>query len=261
MEEETKKCYFIDYPKHIIAIILILGMIALGILSILRDRIVNVERNQLTVSAEGKIFAKPDIAQIGFGVKTDTKKEVAQVVEDGTVKMNAVIEKMKALGIEEKDIKTTQYNLSPIYSYPQNTGARVLSGYELYQEVTVKIRNLDTIGNVIKESANLGANQIGNVNFTIDDTDALKAEARKQAIEKAKAKAKELSKQTGIKLGKIINVYEDNYYEPMYRNDFAYSSKEALGMGGDAMMTPAIPDIQSGNMEVRLNVTLMYKVK
>lgn len=260
MEEETKKCCSMHHPKHIIAIILILGVVAMGIVSILRDRIVNVENNQLSVTAEGKIFAKPDIAQVSFGVKTDTKKEVAQAVEEGTTKMNAVITKIKSLGIEEKDIKTTQYNLNPVYSYPKDLGQSVLSGYELYQEVTVKIRNLDTIGNVMKESANLGANQIGNVNFTIDDTDALKAEARSQAIDKAKAKAKELSKQTGIRLGKIINVFESDYYEPIYRNDFAYSAKESLGMGG-AMTSAPIPDIQTGDMEVKLNVTLMYKVK
>lgn len=254
--EETKN--LIKDPKYFIFLILVVGVIALGALSILRDRIVNPERNYFNVSAEGKVLAKPDIAQISFGVQGDTKLEAVEAVEEGTAKMNAVITELKGLGIEEKDIKSTQYSLNPIYSYNRDDGKRSLDGYELYQQLTIKVRDLDKIGEAIKVSANAGANQIGGVNFTIDDTDELKAEARQQAITKAKEKAQIIATESGLKLGKLTNVYENDYQEPIYRNDYAYA-KEALGMGGSVMED--IPDVESGEMEVKLNVTLTYRVK
>lgn len=255
--EQTKDS--IKNPKYFILLILVVGMIALGVLSILRDKIVNGEKNYINVSAEGEVFAKPDIAQITFGVETEVKKEAVEAVEEGTLKMNDIVTKLKDLGMMEKDIKNTQYSLNPVYSYDRDSGQRNLDGYQLNQQVTLKIRDLDKIGEVIKTSANLGANQIGSVNFTIDDTDELKSEARQQAILKAKEKAEAIARETGMKLGDIVNVYENNYYEPVFTNDYAYARKEVLGMGGASM--EAIPDIESGEMEVKLNVTLTYRVK
>ena len=252
--DQEKKCLLKD-AKFVLALILVVGVILLGVLSILRQKIVSNNDYQFSVSSEGEVFAKPDIATISFGVQTDRYDEAVEATQAGNVKMNAVMDSLKELGIEEKDIKTTQYNLNPVYSWPKDEGVRQLSGYELYQSVTVKIRDLEKIGEIIEAVSSVGANQIGNVNFTIDDTEELQAEARADAIAKAKLKAKDIAKQAGISLGKIINVYESSNPQPvMYRNDFAYS--EAVGMGAGA-----IPDVATGEMEVTVNVTLTYKIK
>lgn len=243
-----------------ITLILVLGVIALGALSILKDKILN-DNNIVSVTAEGSVFAKPDIATINLGVKTEIKKEAQLAVKEGADKMNNIIEKMKKLEIDEKDIKTTAYSLSPSYVYPRDGGQATIAGYELYQEVSIKIRNLDKIGDVIKESSTIGANQIGNVAFTIDDEEGLKALARAEAIEKAKEKARQIEKESGINLGKIVGVYESDYIYPMY-------DSRAYGMGGNEMMAKeAVPEvavsptINPGESEVKLNVTLTYKVK
>jgi len=256
-EEKTNynACCCTD-PKFWLSLVLIIGVLALGVLAILRERIVSPNNNQFSVSAEGQIFAKPDIAQINFGVQTRVRQEAAQAVQDGTEKMNDIISAMKELGIEEKDIKTTSFNLRPVYSYPEN-GERKLSGYELYQQVTLKIRELDKIGETIQVAASNGANQIGNVSFTIDETDALQAEARAEAIAKAKNKAEEMAEQAGIRLGKIVGIYESSGSSPVFRNDYAYGGGEA---SYDKSMV-AIPDIETGEMEVTVNVTLTYKIK
>jgi len=251
-----KECKWQD-PKYILSLVLIVGVIALGVLSILRDKIVSPDTNQISVTAQGEVFAKPDIATISFGVQTERFDEAVGATKAGTEKMNAVMAKLAELEVEDKDVKTTQYNLNPVYSYGREDGIRNLIGYELYQAATVKIRDLEKIGEIVEAVSSVGANQIGNVSFTIDDQDELKSEARVDAIAKAKEKAEAIADAAGISLGKIVSVYESSDSVSMYRNDFAYAESAAVGYGGGG----PIPDIASGEMEVTVNVTLVYKIK
>ncbi|MCX6785315.1 MAG: SIMPL domain-containing protein [Candidatus Komeilibacteria bacterium] len=246
--------------KHLIILLAILGFIAMGIVSVLRERIVNQDQYQVSFSASGRAFAKPDIAQIQLAVKTDRQKDAVTAVKSNTDKMNAVIAKIKSLGVEEKDIKTTSYNLSPEYDYTVNVGRGVLAGYSIYQEVTLKIRDLDKVGKIIEQATSAGANQIGNISFTIDDLDAIKKQAREEAVAKAKVKAEEMAKLTGIHLGKLINVYENSGSVPVA--DYGYANKSmALGMGGGAEVAMPAPEIQTGQNEINLEVTLVYEVR
>jgi len=211
--------------------------------------------NQFSVSATGRVFAKPDIANLIVGVKTEAKARAALAVKENTSKMNEIMQALKDIGIEEKDIQTTNYNLSPVYDWTVNTGQR-LKGYEVNQNVNIKIRNLDKIGDAIAKTTEKGANQIGNINFTIDDEFALRNEARKEAIKKAKEKAEGIVAETDIKLGDIINVYENQVYYPSSIN---YSKKMSLGIGGGGAM-PA-PEIQAGENEVVVETTVVWEVK
>jgi hypothetical protein len=171
--------------------------------------------------------------------------------------MNEIMIEVNKLGIEEKDIKTSNYNLSPVYNYTNDRGQELI-GYEVIQNISLKIRDLSKIGDVIAKTTEKGANQIGNINFTIDDEFELKNEARELAIEKAKEKAALISEQSGMELGDIKGVYESyNEYQPV----MAYSNaKLEMGMGGvaDAL---AAPSIQAGQNEVRVEVTLTYEIK
>jgi len=207
-----------------------------------------------SVTSTGRIFAKPDIANLTLGFQTEVEPTAADAVNENSNKMNEIIKALKGLDIEAKDIKTTNYTLNPVYDWTEGSG-RKLKGYQASQNVTVKIRNLDNIGEAIAKTAEQGANQVGNVSFSIDDEDELKAQARDEAIAKAKDKAKDIAKTAGMKLGKIVNVYENqvNYPTPIYRSDMAY------GMGGSAEVKA--PDIETGENEVKIEVTLVYKVK
>ena len=137
-------------------------------------------------------------------------------MSENTKNMNAVIDSVKKQGVEEKDLKTTGFYISPRYEwYEAGTcipacpnGKRVLVGYEITQSLEVKIRDLSKIGEIIQEATNSGANQVGDLQFTIDKEDELKAQARKDAIDEAKNKAKELASQLGVKLVRITNFSE-----------------------------------------------------
>ena len=208
--------------------------------------------NQITVSGEAKVYAKPDIALVDLGVTT-TAQTTEEAISKNTEKINAVIKAVKDLGIEEKDIQTTKYNLSPLYNYTQISG-RIFQGYTLDQNVRVKIRDFSKVGETLQKATSAGANLTGNLVFTIDDVEALKNQARAEAIEKAKEQAENLAKESGIKLGKIVNIYENNYY-PMYGNEKAMG----LGGAGDVQMSVA-PTIEPGQEEITVNINLVYRV-
>jgi uncharacterized protein YggE len=238
-------------------------LIALGILAITGVAATAVvmahqqnNQDRFSVTGSGTVYAKADIANITVGLRTDVKKTAAEATKDSTDKMNAIIVSIKDLGIEEKDIKTTDYSLNPVYNWIDGKG-QVLQGYQVSQNVSVKVRDLDKIGEVIAKTTEQGANQIGNVSFTIDDEYELKNEAREMAIDKAKEKAEMMAEQAGMKLGAVKSVYESAdvaYPVPMYAN-------AKLEMAVDQSAGLGAPSIQTGQNEIRVEVTLVYEVK
>lgn len=215
-------------------------------------------QDRFAVSGSGVVYAKADIANINVGLKTEVKKTAAEATEENSKKMNEILAVLKTLNVESKDIKTTSFNLNPVYNWTEKDG-RVLVGYEVSQDVTLKVRDLDKMGDIIARTTEKGANQVGNITFTIDDEFELKNEAREMAINKAKEKAELIAKQTGMKLGKIKSV-EESYYSPMMDYGYRNTSKEMLGTGVmmDAMEAPSI---EVGQNEVRVEVSLVYEVK
>jgi len=236
----------------------ILGVAAIVIVALVTaNRINNQER--FSVTGSGTVYAKADIANLTVGLKTEVKKTAAEATKENTTKMNDILKELKGLNIDSKDIKTTDYRLSPVYNWTDQKGQQ-LAGYEVSQNVNVKIRNLDSIGDVISKTTEKGANQIGNITFTIDDEFELKNEARELAIQKAKEKAEMIAEQTGMKLGDIKGVYE-NSYVPTVSYDYTNARKESsLGMGA-ADMAISSPSIEAGQNEIKVEVTLNYEIK
>ncbi len=215
----------------------------------------NKDREYFSVSGIASVYAKADIANINVGLKSGTMKTAAEASQESAKKMNSIIEELKNLKIEEKDIKTSDYNLNPIYNWTESKGQE-LSGYEVTQTLSLKIRDLNMIGDVISMTTQKGANQIGNINFTIDDEFDLKNQARELAIKKAKEKAILIANQSGMKLGKIKNVIE-NYNTPIYPT-YANAKIDGAGAGREDV---SAPEIQTGQNEIKIEVTLSYEVK
>lgn len=224
----------------------------------------DINKPSITVSGEGEVYAKPDLGIIDFSVVTE-KKTVSEAMAENTKKMNAVTDAVKKLGVEEKDLKTIGFNIYPKYewqevrclAYPCPSGKSVLTGYEVTQQLEVKIRTLDKAGDIIQKATEAGANQVGNLQFTIDKEDELKKQAREDAINKAKAKAKELASQLGVRLVKITSFSESgNEPYPIYR-DYMSSAK---GMGGEVESVPS-PEIETGENKITVSVSITYEIK
>ena len=214
-------------------------------------------QDRFSINGSGTVYAKSDIANIEVGLRTGTKKTAAEATKDSTTKMDDIIKELKKLNIDEKDIKTTNYNLNPVYNWTDKTGQQLV-GYEVNQNLTLKIRDLSKIGDVIAKTTEKGANQIGNINFTIDDEYELKNQAREMAIQKAKEKAELIAKQSGMKLGEIKSVYENADYNP---SPIMYTNAKMDMAAGAVNESLSSPSIQSGQNEIKVDVTLVYEVK
>jgi len=246
------------FKKTLFHVLIILAITAIVIVSVAMALRKNDYNDRFSVSGIGIVYAKADIANISLGVKTEAKKTPAEATKESTEKMTDIIKELKNLDIEEKDIKTTNYSLNPVYNWTQDRG-QVLKGYEVYQTISVKIRDLDKIGDIIAKSTEKGANQIGSINFTIDDEYELKNQARELAIEKAKEKAEMIAEQADMKLGDVKSVYENQVYDS---RNYSYANAKmdvGIGMGGGGEIEA--PNIQTGQNEIQVEVTLTYEVK
>jgi len=213
-------------------------------------------QNIITVSATGEIYARPDLVLVTFSTVTE-EKTVNEALSKNTEKMNGIIEFIKGQGVEEKDLKTTSFNIYPRYEWYEKTeippypqGKRVLVGYEVRQSLEVKIRDIGKIGDIIQGATDAGANQVSDLRFTIDKEDELKKEARGQAIEKAKEKAQELASQLGVNLIRITNFQESSIPPRFYALEEA-----AMGKGGGEA-----PQIEPGENLIKVTVTITYEI-
>lgn len=265
---QSIKKQFSDHHKifRLLGIILIIFLAVLTIFTLVsiqnkikQSKYIGQEiesKNTITVSGTGEIYAKPDLALATFSVRTE-KKTVAQAMSENTKKMNQVIDSMKQAGIEEKDLRTTNFNIYPLYEYRREssiipTGQRVLVGYEITQSLEVKMRDLEKIGQIIEGATEAGANQVGDLRFTIDQEDELKKQARQEAVSKAKAKAEEIADQLGVGLVRIVSFNESSAMPPYY--DMLRESGLGIGGGGE------VPQIETGENKIEVTVSITYEI-
>lgn len=222
--------------------------------------------NTISVSGEGEVFAAPDIANISFTVREEAKN-VSDAQDKVTVKTKAALAVIRKLGVADKDIKTQNYSSYPRYEWQEGTvscmgmncppyhpGKQVIVGYEVSQSITLKVRDLEIVNNIVEGLATAGVTEMQGPNFSIDDEDALKAEARKIAINKAREKAEVLARDLGVTLVRVVSFSEGGYY-PMY--DRAMSFSAAKGIGENV----ALPEIPQGENKITSNVTVTYEIR
>ncbi|OGZ63819.1 MAG: hypothetical protein A3A98_00840 [Candidatus Staskawiczbacteria bacterium RIFCSPLOWO2_01_FULL_40_39] len=253
MEEKTHTIEFSEKVFKLgLAIIAVTALFLIGQMIYQFKSLPQNAPHEITVSGEGKALVKPDIATISFGANTQGLKS-QEVVNRNNDIMNAVIKSIKESGVEDKDIKTTFYNLTPIYDYTPR-GGREFKGYSLDQQISVKIRNFDKISEILDKAAANGANTIGDLQFTVDDMEKIRAEARTEAIKNAKEKAMSLIGPAGLTIERVVSITEGHGIQPPQP---FYGQAEAFSKDAASIA----PQIQPGQMEVVSNVTLTYRVR
>ena len=203
----------------------------------------------ITIDGTGKALGKPDVAAVSFGVDT-RGAEVASTQQKNTDAMNALLEKVKALGVSEDDIQTSNYSVYQDFRYDPNSGASIPTGWIVSQQVTIKMRDTAKISSVLQTVGQNGATNISGPNFTIDDPSSLLDEARADALEDANRKAMQLAQTLGLRIERIVGYSE---YAPG-GGPIPYYER-AVGMGGGGA-----PSIAPGQNEVDLNVSITYKL-
>lgn len=225
-----------------------------------------VEPAMISVSGDGEAFAAPDISTVSFSVTAESMKaEDARVQADDKVK--AILAFLKESGVAEKDIKTTGYNLYPKYewqetrivciTYPchQPPGKQVLLGYEVSQSVQVKIRKIDDTGAIVGGIADKGATNLNGPVFTVENPEQVQSQARKEAIDDAEVKARQLAKDLGVELVRIVSFSEGGNYYAYGRGGMEKATMVMDAMGG----APA--EIPVGENTFSSNVTIFYEIR
>jgi len=212
--------------------------------------------NIISVRGTGEVVGTPDVATFSFTVREKGKDE-ATAKNLMSIKANKAIDFLKQQGIEVKDIKTENYYSNPVYTYPSGpviySGDPVITGYEVAQTVSVKVRKIDDAGKILSGIANLKIGEVGSLGFAIDDLDSLKNEAKKLAIEKAKAEAKTIAKNLDVDLERVTGYYEEIPYDP------------GMGYGGEMNMMAikdqsVSPNLQVGQQKITISVSISYEI-
>ncbi len=207
----------------------------------------------ITINGFGKVNGKNDIAVTTIGY-SNTDKDIAKAQADNKKVMDQIYTELKNMGIAEKDLQS-EYSVYPDYNYTQEKGQE-LKGYRVSNSLTIKIRDLSKIGNVLGLAGEYGANEVNGLNFTIDDPENLKSQARDKAVADAKAKAQQLANNLGVHLGSLVSYGEYDNSGDTY--PLKYAESTGLGMGGAPTAAPA--SVSGGSMDVTMNVNLVYEI-
>ncbi len=210
----------------------------------------------LTLSADGKSSRTPDLAVFSAGVTTQAKTAAAALSENAD-RMNAVITALKASGIAERDIQTSNLSVNPVYGQPRAdangnvTGDPVIIGYQANNQVEVKQRKIGNYGRTIDTLVNAGANQVSGPSFQLDNPDIASDEARLEAMKKARARAELYAKAAGLTVKRILTISESGGYAPQPMVMYARA---------DAMMAKSPSPVAAGEVQVGANVTVTFEL-
>ena len=167
------------------------------------------------VTGTGSMQLAPDLALLNVGVET-FGETVADARQQAATAMDSVLEALSGMGVADRDIQTRFFNISPQYEYHEvevsgrRQGKQVLVGYRVNNSVTVKLRDLDAVGETIDGVAEAGGDtvRIDGIRFTVEDTDRLIDDLREMAVADAQAKAKHLADLASVSIGRLVYVAE-----------------------------------------------------
>jgi uncharacterized protein YggE len=205
----------------------------------------NPAEHTISVSGSGKVLLTPDIADVSLGV-TIQRDKVATARDEAAAVMAAVIAALHNLGIADADIKTTQLYVSPIYDY---SGQQRITGYQVSNIISVHVRDLAKLADVIDQSVAAGATDVQGVAFDVADRAAAERDAREAAVRDARARADTLAATAGVTITGVASISETTstpWPWPVY----------GFAEDGAGVRTP----IQPGTAELTITVAVVYLI-
>lgn len=213
----------------------------------------NTDKPIISVTGEGVINAAPNRAKITLAVVTENA-DVKKAQQENNKKANAVINAIKALGIEERDIKTQNYYVNPIYNYEKNETPPRITGYRVQNEVCITIRDINNVGTVINAGVDAGANRVDNIYFYLED-DKIKEQVLRESIKDAKKKAEIMADELGKQIVGIVKI--TGGWSNIGPVPVRYKvMEEAAADTADSYNTPINP----GETEVRASVQIDFEM-
>ncbi|MCX2697876.1 MULTISPECIES: SIMPL domain-containing protein [Ochrobactrum] len=211
---------------------------------------------RISVSGEGKMTAAPDMAILNLTVLRDAKT-AREAMTANNEAMAKVLDAMKKAGVEDRDLQTSGINIQPSYIYPDDKNGlkeAKISGYSVSNSLTVRVRDLSKVGNVLDESVTLGVNQGGDLTFVNDNPSATINEARKRAVADAIAKAKTLADAASVGLGRVLEISEQS------RSPMPMPIAREMKMMANAAPQDSVP-IAAGENSYNVSVNVVFEIK
>ena len=202
----------------------------------------------ISVAGSGKVTVIPDMATIRLGVVVE-RKTAKDAREAAAAAMTKVVDAVRRLGIADKDIATANVSLNPVYDYPTNATAKI-RGYQLNNTITITVRDLDKLSDVLDNGVTAGANSVDGISFDVADRAAAEANAREAAVKDAKAKADTLANGLGVRITGVASVSE-SVSTPVW-----YSPEYGAVAADRAAETPVLP----GSTDVVINVQVSFLI-
>jgi len=207
---------------------------------------------EITVTGQGKVLAAPTIAQVTLGVTTGPQASAEAAMDLLTRRFTAVVEAVRAEGVEEDDIKTTNLAVNPVYDFRE--GTQTIRGYEATESIEVKVRDLDKVGAIIGRATQEGVNQAGGIQFVIDDPEDLQREAEGQAIADAKKNAEALAEDLNVSLGRV-KTFSTAPTAPSFPPFYPVAELKATDARGGDLPVP------TGTNEISATVQITYELR
>ncbi len=202
-------------------------------------------------TGEARLEVPPDMVIITLGVTTQAKT-VAEAREQNAVRMQAVVDAIKQLSIPAANVSTTRFNVTPQYDYQEKRNPPRIAGYNVTNQVTVKLEQIEKVSQLVDASLTAGANTVNSLEFTLKDTRGLRRSAYTEAVRDARNKAEALASAAGVQLGKIYLIRESGGPVPVRRG------YETLAM---ASKTEAPTPIESGQVTIQVTVEIQFEIK
>ena len=213
-----------------------------------------IDDASVCVSAECSVKVTPDIAEISLSV-TDEGETAAAAQEQNTQKVNAVLEALKQLGVDEKSIRTTGYSIYPIYDYQEY---QKIVGYTVVTSLKISDQKVEDVGTIISACVSQGINGIDGIRYSCSGYQEAYQEALAKAVEEAKLTAETIASASGKTLGSVVEITE-GYQDETYRYDDAMNSK----MTEDSIMDVYLDrgadvPVMAGEAEITASVTAVW---
>jgi uncharacterized protein YggE len=202
-------------------------------------------RRSVRAIGEGSISVQPDVARVSLGVVTQADT-AGQAASENATRASAVIDQLRALLGSGAEIRTASYSLTPNYGYQSGGAPAAIVGFTATNIVEALVADLSLIGRVIDTGIQAGANRVDSLRLTLNDEEPSRAQALRQAGQKARARAEAIAAGVGVRLGQVISAEEGVSYGVIPLDARA--------------TTAATTPIQPGSLEVRANVTLEIEI-
>lgn len=234
-----------------VVLVFLMGMIPIANYKVLaaEDKISEAEARTINVNGDGEVNAVPDVAYVSLGVTTE-KSNVAEAQKNNSAAINNVIEAIKKAGVESENIKTSNYTISPKYNYEDKTGNGTLVGYTITSTLSITVKNINSVGNIIDTAIANGANDSNGITFGVSDYQKYYNAALKNAILNAQVKGQTVADSINVKLSTPVKIIENSSSSPIEYPVF-YEKNASASSSQD--MT-----VEKGTYKIKANVSLIY---